>query len=117
MSQRAPRIADISVSVAGQSSQSTHSWPRILTRINMLIMAVVKDLTKPTRKYVLYMIMGGGLNYHNLRGDFKVALGGIGWGMGLKRWIGDSFFVAPEFRIGREPLARISLPFGFGRRT
>ena len=51
---------------------------------NMLIMNGVKDLTKPTRQYVLYTIMGGGLNYNNLRGDFRVGPGGIGWGMGLE---------------------------------
>ena len=80
---------------------------------NMLIMNVVKDLTKPSRRATLYMIMGGGMNFYRSRMRSGKGLGGLGWGMGLKIRTGDRFFVSPQFRIGREPAFRFSFCLGF----
>ena len=80
---------------------------------HMLIMNVVKDLTSPSRKAVLYMIMGGGIAFSNLQEErFRGFLGGLGWGMGVKIWTSDRFFIAPQFRIGREPRFRVSFYAG-----
>ena len=83
---------------------------------HMLVLNAVKDLTLPSRKAVLYMIMGAGVYFH--RTPYAVERFGtamnLGWGMGLKVWAGDRFFIAPQFRIG-EPL-KLSINFGFARR-
>lgn len=84
---------------------------------HMLLMNVVKDLTRPSRKAVLYMIMGGGFNFFRwTSGQTDVGLGGLGWGMGVKIWANDRFFISPQFRIGREPNIRLSFYMGFARR-
>ena len=84
---------------------------------HMLLMNVVKDLTRPSRKAVLYMIMGGGFNfYRSANGQTDVGLGGLGWGMGVKIWANDRFFISPQFRIGQEPNFRLSFYAGFARR-
>ena len=80
---------------------------------NMLIMNVVKDLTKPSRRATLYMIMGGGMSFYRSRMRSAKGLGGLGWGMGLKVWASDRFFISPQFRIGREPTFRFSFYLGF----
>ena len=85
-------------------------------RDDMLILNVVKDLTKPTRRWTLSMIMGGGINFYRTKRSSWKGLGGLGWGMGLKVWASDRFFIAPQFRIGREPALRFSLTLGFAPR-
>ena len=85
---------------------------------HMLVLNAVKDLTLPSRKAVLYMLMGAGVYFHREDTPYAVERSGtginLGWGMGLKVWAGDRFFLAPQFRIG-EPL-KLSINFGFGRR-
>ncbi len=83
---------------------------------NMVVLNVVKDLTKPERRAVLYTIMGGGINFYRSKGRGSEGLGAIGWGMGVKVWTSERFFVSPQFRIGREPEVRYSFYFGFVRR-
>ena len=80
---------------------------------HMLIMNVVKDLTRPSGKAVLYMILGGGMNWYRAS---RLGRGGLGWGMGVKVWANDRFFIAPQFRIGHEPNLRFSIYVGFGKR-
>ena len=85
---------------------------------HMLVLNAVKDLTLPSRRAVLYTVMGAGVYFH--RKDTPYALErsatamNFGWGMGLKVWAGDRFFIAPQFRIG-EPM-KVSVNFGFARR-
>ncbi len=80
---------------------------------HMLIMNVVKDLTRPSRVAVLYTILGGGINFYRAR---QLAMGGLGWGMGVKVWATDRILISPQFRIGQEPNFRFSLYVGLGRR-
>ena len=85
---------------------------------HMLVLNAVKDLTLPSRKAVLYMIMGAGVYFHRKDTPYAVERSGtamnLGWGMGLKVWAGERFFIAPQFRMG-EPF-KLSINFGFARR-
>ena len=82
---------------------------------HMLALNVVKDLTRPSRKAVLYTLMGGGIYAHRKDGPYPSDMGiNLGWGMGLKVWARDRFFIAPQFRIG-EPF-KFSIHFGLARR-
>lgn len=81
-------------------------------RDDMLILNVVKDLTRPSRHWSLYMIMGAGMNFHRTKRSFRKAPGGLGWGMGLKIRVNDRFFISPQFRIGHEPNFRFSFNLG-----
>ena len=85
---------------------------------HMLVLNAVKDLTLPSRRAVLYMLMGAGVYFHRRESgpyppDSDTGMN-LGWGMGLKVWASDRFFIAPQFRIG-EPM-ELSINFGFGRR-
>ena len=85
---------------------------------HMLVLNAVKDLTLPSRKAGLYMLMGAGVYFHRTANPygserFRTAMN-FGWGMGLKVWAGDRFFIAPQFRIG-EPF-KLSINFGLARR-
>ena len=51
---------------------------------NLLIANVVKDLARFSEKSVLYMIMGGGVNFYRAGSFGETGLGGLGWGLGLK---------------------------------
>ena len=85
---------------------------------HMLVLNAVKDLTRPSRKAVLYMLMGAGIYFHRKDVPYRLERSGtginLGWGMGLKVWTSDRFFIAPQFRIG-EPF-KFSINFGFARR-
>ena len=59
------------------------------------------------------MVMGAGINFHRTPSWSGRSLGGLGWGVGLKRRIGRRLFVAPELRIGLEPNIRFSIRLGF----
>ncbi len=88
---------------------------------HMLIMNVVKDLTRLSDRAVLHMIFGAGANFYRSRPylikSSGIAWGGLGWGMGVKVWANNRFFIAPQFRIGHEPNLRFSIYLGFaGRR-
>ncbi len=83
---------------------------------NLLVMNVVKDITQPSRRSTLYMIMGGGMNFYRSRGRSEKGLEGLGWGMGLKIRAGDGFFISPQFRLGRGPALRFSFCLGFAPR-
>ena len=80
---------------------------------HMLIMNLVKDLTRPSRNAVLYTLLGGGMNWRRAR---VPGLGGLGWGMGVKVWANDRFFISPQFRLGLEPNLRFSVYLGFAKR-
>ena len=86
---------------------------------HILALNAVKDLTLPSRKAVLYTIMGAGVYFHRKDTPYAVERSGtavnFGWGMGLKVWAGDRFFISPQFRIG-EPSMKFSINFGFARR-
>ena len=83
---------------------------------HIVILNVVKDFRPPSQTAVPYMVMGAGLNFHRNLGPCPPSLGGLGWGVGLKRRIGRRLFVAPEFRIGLEPNVRFSIRLGFAPR-
>lgn len=104
----------------GWAFEPEYSFMTVMTegyhRDDMLILNVVKDLTRPSRRWSLYMIMGGGAYFHRTGGRFWKGPGGLGWGMGLKIWGNDRFYVAPQFRIGRQPGFRFSVNLGFAPR-
>ena len=84
---------------------------------HLLTLNVVKDFTRPAQTVVPYMVMGAGINlYRGFYGGDGVTAGGLGWGVGVKTWVSDRVFIAPEFRIGAEPNLRFSLSLGFARR-
>ncbi|MDE2667876.1 MAG: hypothetical protein OXI69_17175 [Acidobacteriota bacterium] len=85
-------------------------------RDDMLILNVVKDLTRPSRRWSLDMIMGGGIYFHRTKRRFWKGPGGLGWGMGLKIWGNDRFYISPQFRIGHSPSFRFSVNLGFAPR-
>ena len=62
------------------------------------------------------MIMGGGFNFYRSNYLKRTGLGGLGWGMGVKIWTNDRFFISPQFRIGHEPNFRLFFYMGFARR-
>ena len=80
---------------------------------HLFILNVVKDFRPPSRTVVPYMVMGAGINFHRTPRWSGRRLGGLGWGVGLKRRIGRRLFVAPELRIGLEPNVRFSIRLGF----
>ena len=86
------------------------------------------DLTNPTGRFVPYLIGGAGLLHH--RGQFTtvdftspvprtitVTTSKNTWtasgGAGIKMFITDRLFVAPEARIGREPVLRGTVSVGY----
>lgn len=80
---------------------------------HMVILNVTRDFRPPSRESVPYMVMGAGINLHCDPRRCRPWVGGLGWGVGLKRRIGRHLFVAPEFRIGAEPNLRLSIRLGF----
>ncbi|MBC7933287.1 MAG: porin family protein [Rubrivivax sp.] len=88
--------------------------------------SVAYDLTDPTGKYVPYLVGGVGVEHH--RGRFVSTGFGTGqpqvfetsattWsagvGAGVKIFLTDRLFVAPEARIGREPTLRGTVSVGY----
>lgn len=94
--------------------------------------SVVYDIVEPTRKAVPYVLAGVGVEHH--RGNFFGAdfntgrpfvsdttftTWSLGLGAGVKLFLTDRLFVAPEVRVGREPYARATVSVGYvisGRR-
>ena len=94
--------------------------------------SVVYDVVEPTRKAVPYVLAGVGVEHH--RGNFFGAdfntgqpcvsdttftTWSLGLGAGVKLFLTDRLFVAPEVRVGREPYARATVSVGYvisGRR-
>ena len=76
---------------------------------HIVILNVVKDFRPPSQTAVPYMVMGAGLNFHRNLGPCPPSLGGLGWGVGLKRRIGRR-------RFGLEPNVRFSIRLGFAPR-
>jgi hypothetical protein len=66
-----------------------------------------------------YLVVGGGLfqTRDTFRGDtFTSSEGGFTAGGGVRVFLGDSFYVAPEFRGGWEPHFRLSVSVGYQSR-
>lgn len=81
--------------------------------------SVAFDLTDPTKKVVPYIVGGVGALHH--RGPFGTS--GTSWtagaGGGVKIFLTDRLFVAPEARVGYEPTVRGTFGVGYvisGRR-
>lgn len=78
---------------------------------NMLILSLVKDLSRPTAKRVWYMSMGGGVNRQVSRGSgrSRTAIGALAWGLGIKARVGERWRIAPQVRVGFEPNIRFEV--------
>ena len=85
---------------------------------HMLVLNAVKDLTRPSRKAVLYMLMGAGIYFHRKDVPYSLERSGtginLGWGMGVKVWASDRFFISPQFSLLAP--TKVSVNFGFSRR-
>ena len=83
----------------------------------MLTGNVYVDLTEraPARPFVPYLVVGGGLFQTRdefLGETFASSEGGFTAGAGVRIFLGDNFYVAPEFRGGWEPHFRVSVNLG-----
>ncbi|HYE15210.1 MAG TPA: outer membrane beta-barrel protein [Pyrinomonadaceae bacterium] len=77
---------------------------------------VALDVVDPSNKVVPYVIGGVGVLHH--RSDFGFFRdSSTGWtasaGGGVKIYITDKLYIAPEARIGWEPLARATVSVGY----
>lgn len=71
---------------------------------------IVPHETKPAR-VVPYVLVGGGFFTHSQRG-FSSTEGSLTGGGGLRVWVSDRVYVAPEFRLGWEPHVRAMVHVG-----
>lgn len=94
--------------------------------------SIAYDIVEPTRKAVPYIIAGVGVERHTGKffgADFNTGrpfvvdtsftTWSLGLGAGVKLFLNDRLFVAPEVRVGREPYARATVSVGYvlsGRR-
>ena len=94
--------------------------------------SVAYDFVSPRRKVVPYAVAGVGVEHHTGRfvgADFatgtpfvvdtKFTTWSVGVGAGVKIFVTDRLYVAPEVRVGREPYARATVSLGYvlsGRR-
>jgi hypothetical protein len=77
---------------------------------------VAYDITDPRKKVVPYVGGGVGALYH--MDDFGVFTGtSTSWtvngGGGVKIFVSDRLFIAPEVRVGREPTVRATVGVGY----
>lgn len=80
-----------------------------------LIGNISYDLMKSSR-YELYVVGGAGLIRHSedfQRGTFSTNEWTSNGGLGVRLFITDQFFIAPEFRFGWEPLLSTQVGFGY----
>jgi len=73
------------------------------------------DLFRPGRRFTPYLVAGGGLFRHSnvYSGQaFSRTEGAFTGGAGLRAWLGDRVYVAPEARIGWEAHYRFSATVG-----
>jgi len=88
--------------------------------------SVAYDIVSPTRRVVPYAIAGVGVEHHTGRvfgadfntgvpfvTDTKFTTWSLGIGAGVKVFVTDRLYVAPEFRVGREPYARATISVGY----
>ncbi|MDQ5846856.1 MAG: porin family protein [Acidobacteriota bacterium] len=88
--------------------------------------SVAYDITDPTKRFVPYVIGGAGVLHHRGRfSGFDFTTGAprtfdtsfTTWtasaGAGLKIFVTDRLFIAPEARIGREPTVRGTISVGY----
>lgn len=88
--------------------------------------SVAYDFAEPTRRVVPYAVGGVGVERHTGRfvgADFTTGrpfvvetsrtTWSLGVGAGVKLFLTDRLFVAPEFRVGREPYARGTVSVGY----
>ncbi|MGH9311701.1 MAG: outer membrane beta-barrel protein [Vicinamibacterales bacterium] len=71
---------------------------------------------RPGRPAIPYLLVGGGLfqTRDTFNGNtFTSSEGGFTAGGGVRVFLGDNFYVAPEFRGGWEPHFRISVSVGY----
>lgn len=94
--------------------------------------SVAYDIQDPSGKVVPYVVGGVGVEHHTGRfvgADFTTGrpfvvdttrdTWSLGIGAGVKLFLTDRLYVAPEFRLGREPYARATVSLGYvisGRR-
>lgn len=73
------------------------------------------DITDPSERAVFYAIGGGGVQSHRRYPPYDSGYTRGSWnaGVGVKVFITKRLFVAPELRIGVEPLARATIGVGY----
>lgn len=76
---------------------------------------VAYDITDPSKRGVFYAIAGGGVLSHRRSPSFDNGYTRGSWnaGVGVKIFITKRLFVAPELRIGVEPIARATIGVGY----
>ncbi len=77
------------------------------------------DFRDPGRRVVPYLIGGPGILHHREGtggGPFSSNTGTLGIGLGAKIFLLEHLFVSPEFRLGWEPIYRITGSIGYSFR-
>lgn len=77
---------------------------------------VAYDITDPRKKVVPYVVGGvGALHHTDNFGGFTVSSTSltVNGGGGVKIFVSDRLFIAPEFRVGLEPTARATVGVGY----
>jgi hypothetical protein len=85
---------------------------------------VAWDFGKPGGKTVPYVVAGIGILQsrfkfdagNGLLNEFTTTEGVVSGGFGVKVYFKDRWFVAPEFRLGFETIARATVSFGYSWR-
>lgn len=77
---------------------------------NLWVDLIAPDRSEPVR-VVPFLVVGGGIFTHSERG-YSSTEASITGGGGLRVWITDQVYVAPEFRVGWEPHARAMVSIG-----
>lgn len=77
-----------------------------------LVANVAFDMRSPGARVVPYLIVGPGI-IHTRQGRFSNTQMFATGGGGVKVFLNDRWYVAPDFRIGWEPHARFSVGVGY----
>lgn len=76
---------------------------------------ITRDLGKATGRAVPYLIAGAGRIW-TFNPRFTVSTWTAGGGGGARIFVTDRFFLAPEVRLGTEPIIRLQLSAGWANR-
>lgn len=83
---------------------------------DLLVQAnLTRDLGKATGRAVPYLTGGAGRIW-TFNPRFTVSSWTAGGGVGTRIFISDRFFIAPEVRLGTEPIVRLQVSVGWARR-
>ncbi len=81
----------------------------------LLQMNVSRDLGKATGRAVPFLIVGAGRLWH-FDPLFTISTWTGGFGGGARVFVTERFFIAPEARLGTEPIVRFQVGLGWANR-